>query len=162
MRPPGPGLAMRYGPTASMPTPARRAASTTMVSSRGGGSQLTRGRPAEKPGRSRQGSRRAHAPSPAPAGPAEYGSPVRGRQTRAGGPLMRGRQDDGVGISFAQHVDADAVTVDGYPDYLKPGGSRCREGIVTGRGVLYHESLSASGSQHLDKQSYALCVSGGD
>jgi hypothetical protein len=31
---------------------------------------------------------------------------------------MRGRQDDGVGISFPQHVDPDAVTVDGHSDHV--------------------------------------------
>jgi hypothetical protein len=73
---------------------------------------------------------------------------------------MRGRQDDGVGIGFPQHVDPDAVTVDGHAGNLEPGGSRCREGVVTGRGVLQRKSLRASGRQHLDKQSYALRVSG--
>ncbi len=45
---------------------------------------------------------------------------------------MRGGQDDGVGIGFPQHVDPDAVMVDGHSDYLEPGGSRRREGVVTG------------------------------
>ncbi len=75
---------------------------------------------------------------------------------------MRRRQDHGVGVSFPQYVDQDAVTVDGYSDYLEPGGSRCREGVVAGRRVLQHESLRAGGSQYPDKQSYALRVSGGD
>jgi hypothetical protein len=37
---------------------------------------------------------------------------------------------------FPQHVDPDTVTVDGHSDHLKLGGSRRREGVVSGRGVL--------------------------
>jgi uncharacterized membrane protein len=47
--PPGPRFVMRYGPTASRSTPARRAAPITASSSRCGGSQVTRCSPAETP-----------------------------------------------------------------------------------------------------------------
>ena len=63
-------------------------------------------------------------------GPVQHGRPVRGGQHRAGGPLVRGRQDHGVGAGFGQDVSPDAVVVDGHPDDLEPGCPGGGQGVV--------------------------------
>jgi hypothetical protein len=98
----------------------------------------------------------------APGGPAEHGRPVAGGQHRTGGPLVRGRQHDGVGAGFLQHVHPDAVAVDRYPGHLEPGRPRGRQGVVSGGGVLEREPLGTRGGQHPDEQGDALRVAGAD
>ncbi len=95
-------------------------------------------------------------------GPANHRGPVPRGQDGPGGPLVRRRQDDGIGLAVPQQVDPDAVTVDRDPDHLEPGRACGREGVVTGGRVLQRQPFRARGGQHVDEQRHALRVAGAD
>ena len=94
--------------------------------------------------------------------PAQHGGAALGREHRSGGPLVGGREDQGVGVRAVERVDADAVFVDGHADDLQPGRARERKRVVVCRRVFEREPPRAGARERLDEQRDALGVAVAD
>jgi hypothetical protein len=67
------------------------------------------------------------------------------------GPLMRGGEDERVGVGFLERLDLDAFLVDRHTHDLETGRARHRNGIIVRRGILDRQPRGSRLNERLDE-----------